>query len=259
MGVEARVGAAVLGRDGGQLLGRAGRIGPERERRRRRRAAPACGRPGARARARGARAGAPRRPPAAAGRPSRRRRPGCRRCARGARRPRPGGRRGRAARRRRARCGRRPRRWRRSSSAPPRPQVLEGGDAAGGPHEAAAGMGGRAAHPQAVHRRPVAGPAGDGPVEEELLERQLALEDVALGEADPQPRCRGARAPARRRSGRGCWEPARPACRSRCRGTPAGARRPTRRRRRGGTARTGRSSSSRACRAAPSPGRPASG
>ena len=72
--------------------------------------------------------------------------------------------------------------------AHPRPrdlQVLERGDAARGAHEAAAGMGRRAAHPQAVHRRAVAGPAGHGPVEEELLERQLALEDVALGEADP--------------------------------------------------------------------------
>ena len=33
VGIEPRVGAPVLGRDGGELLGRAGRIGPERERR----------------------------------------------------------------------------------------------------------------------------------------------------------------------------------------------------------------------------------
>ena len=45
------------------------------------------------------------------------------------------------------------------------------------------GMGGGAAHVEVLHRRAVAGPARHGPQEEELLEGQLALEDVALGEA----------------------------------------------------------------------------
>ena len=56
------------------------------------------------------------------------------------------------------------------------------GIASGRAHDAAAGMRGRAAHVEAVDRRLVLRPAGHGPQEEELLERQLALEDVALGE-----------------------------------------------------------------------------
>src|SRR5439155_7728922 len=41
----------------------------------------------------------------------------------------------------------------------------------------------RPAHPQSADGRAVASPTRRGPVEEELLEGELALEDVALGEA----------------------------------------------------------------------------
>ena len=44
-------------------------------------------------------------------------------------------------------------------------------------------MGGRAGEPQVLDRRPEPGVPGDRPVEEQLLEAQLALEDVALGQA----------------------------------------------------------------------------
>src|SRR5262245_3450872 len=40
-----------------------------------------------------------------------------------------------------------------------------------------------AAHVEAAHGAAIAGPAGDGTQEEELLQRQLALENVALREA----------------------------------------------------------------------------
>ena len=115
--------------------------------------------------------------------------------------------------------------------------------------------------PQVLDRRPEAGVAGDRPVEEQLLERELALEDVALGEAhrpldverrqhlaadDDVPDVgRELRDPVdrpRRRTRRGC----------RCRPTSP-ARAPA------CTARTGRSTRSRACRAAPSAGRRGSG
>src|SRR4051794_1708893 len=42
----------------------------------------------------------------------------------------------------------------------------------------------RAAHPQVPERRRVLRPPGRGAQEEQLLERQLALEDVALGETE---------------------------------------------------------------------------
>ena len=60
VGIEPRVGAPVLGRDGGELLGRAGRIGPERERRAALAQRQHADRTGARARGRGARVRAPR-------------------------------------------------------------------------------------------------------------------------------------------------------------------------------------------------------
>src|SRR4029079_19094903 len=44
-------------------------------------------------------------------------------------------------------------------------------------------VGGRAAQPQVLDRGPEPRPAGHRPAEEELLERELALEDVALGQA----------------------------------------------------------------------------
>ena len=87
----------------------------------------------------------------------------------------------------RGRCGRRPT----TTTSPvraarvPAPvlQDLQRGDAAGRAHDPAAGVRGRAAHVEAAHGRAVAGPARHRPQEEELLERQLALEDVALGQA----------------------------------------------------------------------------
>ena len=62
-------------------------------------------------------------------------------------------------------------------------QDLEGGDPAVRAHDPAARMGRGAGQPEVADRRPEAGPAGHGPAEEQLLERELALEDVALGEA----------------------------------------------------------------------------
>src|SRR5258706_11207369 len=43
-------------------------------------------------------------------------------------------------------------------------------------------MGGRATQPEVADRGPEPGVTWDGPIEEQLLKRQLALEDVALGE-----------------------------------------------------------------------------
>src|SRR6185503_20746590 len=51
-------------------------------------------------------------------------------------------------------------------------------------HHAAAGVRARPAHVEAPHRPAVLRVAGEGAVEQELVHRQLALEDVALGEAD---------------------------------------------------------------------------
>ena len=50
-------------------------------------------------------------------------------------------------------------------------------------HDAAAGMRGRAAHPQVLDGRLVLRVAGHGTQEEQLLERELALEDVAFGQS----------------------------------------------------------------------------
>src|SRR5689334_19606873 len=63
-----------------------------------------------------------------------------------------------------------------------RPQHLEGGDPAVGAHDPATRMGRRPAQPQVADRRPEPGIARDGAVEEELLQRELALEDVAFGQ-----------------------------------------------------------------------------
>src|SRR2546428_8706711 len=57
---------------------------------------------------------------------------------------------------------------------------LHGRISPGCPHDSAARMGRRAAHVEAVDWRFVLGPAGRGAQEEQLLERQLALADVAL-------------------------------------------------------------------------------
>src|SRR3989304_4703264 len=63
-------------------------------------------------------------------------------------------------------------------------QVLHGGQAAVGAHDPAARVGRGAAQPEIADGRPEAGVAGHRSAEEELLESQLALEDVALGQAD---------------------------------------------------------------------------
>ena len=64
-----------------------------------------------------------------------------------------------------------------------RAEHLQRRDPPVGAHDPAARVGRRAAQPEVADRRPEARLAGHRPVEEELLERQLALEDVALGQA----------------------------------------------------------------------------
>src|SRR3954468_24205675 len=54
---------------------------------------------------------------------------------------------------------------------------------AGSAHDAAAGMRGRAAHIKVLHRSAVLRPPRHWTQEEQLLERQLALEDVAFGQS----------------------------------------------------------------------------
>src|SRR5580765_1877680 len=63
------------------------------------------------------------------------------------------------------------------------PQDLECREPARAAHDAAAGMRARTALPVAADRRAVLGPLRHRAQEEELLERQLALEDVAFGQA----------------------------------------------------------------------------
>ena len=58
------------------------------------------------------------------------------------------------------------------------------GDAAGGAHDAAAGMSGGTAHIEVVDWGAVIGPAGDGAEEEKLLEGEFTLEDIALRQAE---------------------------------------------------------------------------
>ena len=116
-------------------------------------------------------------------------------------------------------------------------------------HDAAAGVRARAALVQPADRRAVLRPARRRPQEEELVQRQLALEDVALGEAgdalDVGRRehlpVQDGRLDVRRVLAR--------ACRSPRRRTPRASRRSSRRS--GCTARTARRSTSRACPAAP--------
>ena len=62
-------------------------------------------------------------------------------------------------------------------------QNFERGEAAGRAHDAAAGMGGGAAHVEILDGRAIARPAGDGPQEEKLLERKFSLKNIAFGEA----------------------------------------------------------------------------
>src|SRR6185369_14995344 len=51
-------------------------------------------------------------------------------------------------------------------------------------HDAAAWVGGGSTHPEIPNRRLVLRPARNRPREEQLLERQLALEDVSLGQPE---------------------------------------------------------------------------
>ena len=180
--------------------------------------------------------------------------------------PGPCGRPWRASRRRPAHCGRRRRRWRPSRSCRPArarlaevAQDLARGVRAGCGHDAAARMVRRAAHVEALDRRAVLRPAGDRAVEQELVEGQLALEDVALGEADLVLDVER-RADllvddqlAEVRGWRGRSWPAR------CRRTPRARRRPRPGRRSARRARTGRTRSPCACRGAPWSGRSGSG
>src|SRR5213596_1978925 len=62
---------------------------------------------------------------------------------------------------------------------------MEGGEASRGAHDPAARVRGRTAHPQVPQRRSVPRPSRYRSVEEELLEGELALEDVALGQPEP--------------------------------------------------------------------------
>ena len=57
---------------------------------------------------------------------------------------------------------------------------LKGGETTGRTHDPSTRMRCRPAHPEVAQRRSVARPARYGPVEEELLEGELPLEDVAL-------------------------------------------------------------------------------
>src|SRR5207249_5535497 len=52
------------------------------------------------------------------------------------------------------------------------------------PHDSATRMRGGSAHPQIPNRRVVLRPARDRPREEQLLQRQLALKDVALCQSE---------------------------------------------------------------------------
>src|SRR5437764_2619300 len=54
----------------------------------------------------------------------------------------------------------------------------------GSAHDAAAGVRGRAAHIKVLHRRAVLRPSRDRTQEEQLLERELALEDVSFGQSE---------------------------------------------------------------------------
>src|SRR5439155_19927866 len=64
------------------------------------------------------------------------------------------------------------------------PQDSQRGVAPGRAHDAAAWMRRRAAHPELPNRRLVLSPAGNRAREEQLLERQLALKDVAFRQAE---------------------------------------------------------------------------
>src|SRR5205814_2163782 len=70
-------------------------------------------------------------------------------------------------------------------SAQPSPaQDLACGVEAGGAHDAAAWVGGRASQVEAVDRRPVARIAGHGTEREKLARGHRALEDVSAGEVE---------------------------------------------------------------------------
>src|SRR5262245_11637541 len=60
---------------------------------------------------------------------------------------------------------------------------FDGGGAAAGAHDAAAGVSGAAAHVEAVYGSAVVAPAGDGAHVEELMQRHRALKDVSAGQS----------------------------------------------------------------------------
>src|SRR5882672_1071523 len=63
-------------------------------------------------------------------------------------------------------------------------QDFASGIRAGRGHDAAAGMGARAAHVETLQRPAILRVARERPGEEQLIHRELALEDVALGATD---------------------------------------------------------------------------
>ena len=171
--------------------------------------------------------------------------------------PPPRARRARAGWRPPGRCARRRPPRRRSARSCAIGQDARGGELARRSHHAAAGMSPRAAQVEPAHRRAIAAPTRHRSLEEELLEAQLAVEDVAFGEAEARARGPRASPPAGGGSSRAGWARTRRASRS---------RRRRRRRaaspsfpRRAGRGRTARRSTSRACPAAPASDRPASG
>src|SRR5436853_1319749 len=84
-------------------------------------------------------------------------------------------------------------RWALSSGDKPAPVAkdLSGGVVSRCPAHAATRMGPRSAEVEAVHGSPVAGPPGDGPEDEELVQRHLPVIDVALREAESAFQIRG--------------------------------------------------------------------
>src|SRR4029079_3117106 len=69
-------------------------------------------------------------------------------------------------------------------TALPVPQDTRGGSRARGAHNSAAGVSCRATHVEVAHGCSILRPARSGSKEEELLERQFTLKDVALAQAE---------------------------------------------------------------------------
>src|SRR5262245_1513131 len=71
-----------------------------------------------------------------------------------------------------------------NSSTPSFPQYPERRIPSRCAHDAASGMRSRSTHPEVADRRRVLRPSGSRTKEEQLLEGQLALKDVAFGEPE---------------------------------------------------------------------------